>query len=112
MLDSNNGAMILDAPKFIADWQAWLAARQQRGLIRDQLAEISIPLAQLDQQSTQLLRELLEKYDRKGRVTPEKRAELEARTREVLGKVRTLSMGILEGKASAREEFNRLFKAI
>lgn len=112
MLDSNNGAMIMDAPKFIADWQAWLAARHQRGLIRDQLAEISIPLAQLDQQSTQLLRELLEKYDRKGRVTPEKRAELEARTREVLGKVRTLSMGILEGKASAREEFNRLFKAI
>lgn len=112
VLDTNNGLYIENAPRLVAAWEAWLQAQRDQGRILELSDTLGPELDALMRDNLAAVAQLVEKYDRRGRIEPEQMAELKARAAEFFMRVYRLSGEVLEGDAGAAERFNSLLKVI
>lgn len=113
VLDSNNGIYLKDATETT---RRYLQTLQQmiddHSKIADKTQQIGRDSGVLTAEMEQFVNTLLQKYDQKGHLTQEQRAELHNVLSQLTQSVYTLSTETIEGNRKSAEQFNRYFKAI
>ena len=113
MMDSNNGVLVREAPRFAAAYRerlAKIAADPQR--VADRTRRLGRDQAELALDLDRMVDRLLARYAGEDRLDDEQKSELKRRIVATTERVYELSRAIMRGDDDAADRFNALFKAI